>query len=69
MPKKQYFCNPEEALIIAVDYIGAKYFIPVHCKTFDTDNELEKPLIWLDKIKHNFNINITLDDIGQTFKY
>ena len=69
VPKKQYHCNPEEALIMAVDYVGAKYFVPVHCKTFDTDNELEKPLIWLEKIRHDYNIKIALDDIGQTFKY
>jgi L-ascorbate metabolism protein UlaG (beta-lactamase superfamily) len=69
VPKKQYHCNPEEALIMAVDYIGANYFIPVHCKTFDTDDELEKPLIWLEKIRHDFNIKIALNDIGQTFKY
>ena len=67
VPKKHYHCNPEEALIMADEYIKAKYFIPMHCKTFDIDEELEKPLIWLDRIKNNFEINVVIDDIGQTF--
>ena len=69
VPKKQYHCNPEEALIMADEYISAKYFIPIHCKTFDTDDELEKPLIWLNKIKGNYKIKVVINDIGQTFKY
>lgn len=68
VPKKQYHCNPEEALIMAEEYIGAKYFIPMHCKTFDTDDELEKPLIWLNKIKNDYRIKVVIDDIGQTIQ-
>ena len=67
VPKKHYHCNPEEALIMAEDYIGAKYFIPIHCKTFDTEDELEKPLNWLERIKKDFKIKIVINDIGQTF--
>ena len=69
VPKKHYHCNPEEALIIADEYINAKYFIPMHCKTFDTDNELERPLIWMNEIKDNYKIKVVLNDIGQSFKY
>ncbi|MEJ2494513.1 MAG: MBL fold metallo-hydrolase [Ignavibacteriaceae bacterium] len=69
VPKKQYHCNPEEALIMADKFIEAKYFIPVHCKTFDTDDELEKPLIWMNEIKDNYKIKVVINDIGQTFKY
>ena len=69
VPKKQYHCNPEEALIMADEFIGAKYFIPTHCKTFDSDGELEKPLNWLNKIKENYKIKVVINDIGQTFKY
>ena len=67
VPKEQYHCNPEEALIMADKFIEAKYFIPMHCKTFDTDDELEKPLIWLNKIKNKYKTRIVIDDIGQTF--
>ena len=67
VPKEQYHCNPEEALIMANEFMGAKYFIPMHCKTFDTDDELEKPLIWLNKIKDKYKTRVVIDDIGQTF--
>ena len=67
VPKEQYHCNPEEALIMADKFIEAKYFIPMHCKTFDTDDELEKPLIWLNKIKDKYKTRVVIDDIGQTF--
>jgi L-ascorbate metabolism protein UlaG (beta-lactamase superfamily) len=67
VPKEQYHCNPEEALMMADKFIGAEYFIPMHCKTFDTDDELEKPLIWLNKIKHDYKIRVVINDIGQTF--
>ncbi|WP_348260081.1 MBL fold metallo-hydrolase, partial [Salmonella enterica] len=32
-PWRRNHCNPEEALLMAND-IGAKYFIPIHTKTF-----------------------------------
>ena len=69
VPKKQYHCNPEEALVMADEYLSAKYFIPMHCKTFDFDDELEKPLIWMNEIKDNYKIKVVINDIGQSFKY
>ena len=67
VPKYYYHCNPEEAMIMASEFIGAKYFVPIHSKTFETDDEVDKPLIWLEKIKNNYNIETVIDDIGQTF--
>lgn len=67
VPKEQYHCNPEEALIMADEFLEAKYFVPMHCKTFDTDDELEKPLIWLNKIRDRYKTRVVIDDIGKTF--
>jgi len=66
-PWKHAHCNPEEALQMA-DSIGAKYFIPIHCKTFKQGSEpFEEPINWLRKSIVNYNIEIGLDSIGQTF--
>lgn len=60
-------CNPEEALIMA-ENIGAKYFIPVHTKTFKLGSEpFEEPIDWLKKSVQNYKIELGLDSIGQTF--
>ncbi|MBK7104517.1 MAG: MBL fold metallo-hydrolase [Ignavibacteriae bacterium] len=60
-------CNPEEALIMA-ENIGAKYFIPVHTKTFKLGAEpFEEPIDWLKKSVQNYKIELGLDSIGQTF--
>jgi L-ascorbate metabolism protein UlaG (beta-lactamase superfamily) len=67
VPKYYYHCNPEEALIMASEFIGAKYFIPIHSKTFETAEEVNKPLQWLDEIKSDYKITTVIDDIGQTF--
>ena len=67
VPKWYYHCNPEEALIMASEFISAKYFIPIHTKTYDGDDELERPLQWLKEIKENYSISVVIDDIGQTF--
>ena len=68
VPWRKNHANPEEALIMASNHINAKYFIPIHTKTFKQGTEpIEEPLNWLlDSIK-NYNIKIGLDDIGQTF--
>lgn len=66
-PWSHAHCNPEEALQMA-DSIGAKYFIPIHCKTFKQSSEpFEEPIDWLKKSVGNYNINLGLDTIGQTF--
>ncbi|MBK8944947.1 MAG: MBL fold metallo-hydrolase [Ignavibacteriae bacterium] len=60
-------CNPEEALIMA-ENIGAKYFIPIHTKTFKLGAEpFEEPIDWLKKSVQNYKIELGLDSIGQTF--
>jgi len=33
------------------EFLKAKYFIPIHIKTFDAPKELIEPLEWLDRIK------------------
>jgi L-ascorbate metabolism protein UlaG (beta-lactamase superfamily) len=68
VPWRKNHCNPEEALIMASDHINAKYFIPIHTKTFKQGREpIEEPINWLlDSVK-NYNIKLGLDDIGQTF--
>lgn len=66
-PWKHAHCNPEEALQMA-DATGAKYFIPVHTKTFRQGTEpFEEPIDWLKKSVADYNINLGLDQIGQTF--
>jgi len=68
VPWRNNHANPEESLIMASNHINAKYFIPIHTKTFKQGTEpIEEPLNWLlDSVK-NYNIKIGLDDIGQTF--
>lgn len=66
-PWRSMHCNPEEALIMA-NRIKAKYFIPIHCATFQQGREpKDEPLKWLKKSAPNYNINLGLDDIGKTF--
>jgi L-ascorbate metabolism protein UlaG (beta-lactamase superfamily) len=66
-PWKQSHCNPEEALQMA-DEFGAKYFIPMHCKTFAQGREpFEEPINWLKKSGSNYKVKIALEEIGQTF--
>ena len=65
-PWKWNHCNPEEALIMAND-IDAKYFIPIHCYTFQQGQEpREEPLNWLNESIVNYNLRLGLSQIGQT---
>jgi len=68
VPWRKNHANPEEALIMASNHLNAKYFIPIHTKTFKQGTEpIEEPLNWLlDSVK-NYNIKLGMDDIGQTF--
>lgn len=67
-PWKKNHCNPEEALIMASEHLNAKYFIPIHTKTFKQGSEpIEEPLNWLAESGGNYKIQIGLKDIGQTF--
>lgn len=66
-PWKQSHCNPEEALRMA-ERFKAKYFIPMHCKTFAQGREpFDEPIDWLRKSKSKYNLEVGLDEIGQTF--
>lgn len=66
-PWRRNHCNPEEALMMA-DNIKAKYFIPIHCNTFDQGQEpREEPINWLNESIGKYKINLGLDKIGQTF--
>jgi L-ascorbate metabolism protein UlaG (beta-lactamase superfamily) len=66
-PWRKYHCTPEEALVMAEYHLGAKHFIPMHTKTFDSDDMIFEPLIWLMKSKKHYNINVGIKDIGETF--
>ena len=60
-------CNPEEALEMAND-VKAKYFIPIHTKTFQQSSEpFNEPVDRLKKSVVNYPISLGLDEIGQTF--
>jgi L-ascorbate metabolism protein UlaG (beta-lactamase superfamily) len=68
-PWRQSHCNPEEALIMASEHIGAKYFIPIHCNTFRQGQEpINEPLTWLKRSYKNYPIDAVIQDIGETFK-
>jgi len=67
-PWKKNHCNPEEALIMADEHIGAKYFIPIHTKTFKQGIEpIDEPLTWLNESISNYKVELVIDDIGKTF--
>ena len=67
-PWKWNHCNPEEALIMASEHVKAKYFIPIHTKTFKQGTEpIEEPINWLKDSVSNYKIQLGLDDIGKTF--
>jgi L-ascorbate metabolism protein UlaG (beta-lactamase superfamily) len=69
-PWKWNHCNPEEALIMASEHIKAKFFIPVHTKTFKQGTEpIDEPLNWLKTSVSNYKIQLGLDDIGKTFTF
>lgn len=60
-------CTPEQALQMS-DEIGAKYFIPMHTKTFKQGVEpFNEPIDRMKKAAPDFNIKIGLEEIGQTF--
>ena len=66
-PWRKYHCTPEEALVMAEYHLGAKYFIPIHTKTFDSGEMIYEPLDWLNKSSKNYSIKVGLRDIGETF--
>lgn len=66
-PWKHNHCNPEEALIMADYFLGARFFVPIHCNTFRQGREpVDEPLSWLIKSSEKYDITIGLNEIGQT---
>lgn len=66
-PWKWNHANPEEALQMASE-IGVKYFIPIHTKTFKQSSEpFNEAIDRMKKSASSYNVNIGLDEIGQTF--
>jgi L-ascorbate metabolism protein UlaG (beta-lactamase superfamily) len=56
-PWKKNHCNPEEALIMANDHIGAKYFIQSIQKHLNEANH-DGQLTWLNKSVANYDIKL-----------
>ena len=67
-PWRTNHCNPEEALKMATFDLKAKIFIPIHCCTFRLGFEpVDEPLKWLNNSVKNYNIDLGLKNIGETF--
>ena len=66
-PWQTIHCNPEEALQMA-NNLNAKYFIPMHTKTFSQGLEpYHEAIEWLKKSEKNYNLKVGLYEIGETF--
>jgi L-ascorbate metabolism protein UlaG (beta-lactamase superfamily) len=66
-PWKWNHANPEESLQMASE-IGAKYFIPIHTKTFKQSSEpFNEAIDWMKRTASDYNLHIGLEQIGQTF--
>ncbi len=60
-------CNPEEALKMADD-MNAKYFLPMHTRTFPHGREpFEEPIQWLRSSSPNYKTKVMIFEVGQTF--
>jgi Predicted Zn-dependent hydrolases of the beta-lactamase fold len=67
-PWRTNHCNPEEALKMATVDLKAKIFIPIHCCTFRQGLEpVDEPLKWLNNSVKNYNIDLGLKNIGETY--
>lgn len=67
-PWRSNHSTPEEALIMSSKHMNAKYFIPIHCKTFVVSREsIDEPLDWLLGSVKNYDIELGLKAIGETF--
>ena len=66
-PWRRVHCNPEDALQIA-GAVKAKYFIPIHTKTFKQSVEpFNEPIEWMKRSAVDYHLQIGLEEIGQTF--
>jgi L-ascorbate metabolism protein UlaG (beta-lactamase superfamily) len=60
-------CNPEEALIMADD-LKAKYFLPMHTRTFPHGREpFDEPIQWLKNSAPKYKTKVMIYEVGQTF--
>jgi L-ascorbate metabolism protein UlaG (beta-lactamase superfamily) len=66
VPHHHRHCNPEEALIMASEHMEAKYFVPIHCNTFDGDEGFHTPIDWMMNSANKYKIKIGLSEIGET---
>lgn len=61
-------CTPEQALEMS-DNINAKYFIPMHTKTFQQGKEpFNEPIDRMLAAAPKYKTKIAIDEIGQTFR-
>jgi len=66
-PWHNVHANPEESLQMA-DQINAKYFAPIHTKTFTQSVEpFNEPIEWMKRSAHKYKPVIGWEEIGQTF--
>jgi|YNPMSStandDraft_1061717.scaffolds.fasta_scaffold01978_5 L-ascorbate metabolism protein UlaG (beta-lactamase superfamily) len=66
-PWKISHCDPEEALIMADD-LNAKYFLPMHTRTFPHGREpFDEPIQWLKKSAKNYKTQVGIFEVGETF--
>lgn len=67
-PWLQSHCTPEQALEMT-DSINAKYFIPMHTKTFQQGQEpFNEPIDRMLAAAPKFRPQIGIEEIGQTFR-
>lgn len=60
-------CNPEEALMMADD-MNAKYFLPMHTRTFPHGREpWDEPIQWLKSAAPKYKSKVMIFEVGQTF--
>lgn len=66
-PWQHSHCNPEEALIMADD-MNAKFFLPMHTRTFPHGREpWDEPIQWLKSSSPKYKTKVMIYEVGQTF--
>lgn len=67
-PWRRAHCTPEEALQMA-DEIEAKYFLPMHTRTFPHGREpFEEPIMRLKNAQKLFKTKVGLYEVGESFR-
>ncbi|MBN1637707.1 MAG: MBL fold metallo-hydrolase [Ignavibacteriales bacterium] len=66
-PWKYAHCNPEEALMMTKD-MNVNKIIPIHTMTFPQGDEpFREPIEWLLKSAPNYDIEVMIKNIGETY--